>query len=63
MYWLHAQLSSTHGIDELWAAVDPRNARSIALLRRLNYETAEPDATRPLQSYEPNDVCFRRRNS
>ena len=60
MRWFQGYLMSTYGIAEFWAAVGPGNARSVALLARLDYRAAAVDATRALASYEPGDLCFRR---
>ncbi len=59
MTWLHGYLAQTLGCRELWAAVQPGNSRSVALLKRLGYQMAEPDASRPLRSYDSGDLCFR----
>ncbi len=51
--WLRAHL----GLDELWATVNPRNTRSIALLQRLGF--AQRDTSpRHLSSWAPGDACF-----
>jgi RimJ/RimL family protein N-acetyltransferase len=53
--WLLDQLG-----DEVWAAVHPDNARSIALLVRLGFVQRDAPA-RPLGSYDPGDLVFERR--
>jgi RimJ/RimL family protein N-acetyltransferase len=51
--WLIDELAT----DEIWAAVHPDNARSIALLHRLGFvQRAAP--ARPLGSYDPGDLVL-----
>jgi len=45
------------GVVEVWAAVHPDNARSIALLEELGFSRADP-MVRPLGSYEAGDVVY-----
>ncbi|HEV7555070.1 MAG TPA: GNAT family N-acetyltransferase [Kofleriaceae bacterium] len=56
LHWLIDEL----GTDEIWAAVHPDNARSIALLLRLGFARRDVPA-RPLGSYDPGDVAFERK--
>jgi RimJ/RimL family protein N-acetyltransferase len=61
--WLSAYLEDVLDIRELWGTVHPDNAASIALLDRLAMtEQAEPFA-RPLQSWDPGDLVFARREA
>jgi len=55
MHWLHAHLADAFAITELWAATDPHNTRSIALLGRLGYTRAEQP---PTTIYDHGDACF-----
>jgi RimJ/RimL family protein N-acetyltransferase len=57
--WL-LQLLADHGISQVWAAVHPDNAASIALLSRLGFERRDhaPDG---LASYDQGDLVFARR--
>ena len=57
--WLHAELEA-RGVHELWVAIAPGNARSLALARRLGYLPTRAEEVRPLASYDPGDVCLRR---
>jgi len=66
-YWGHGYASEgvdwlveSLGVDEIWAAVHPDNARSIALLLRLGF-VQRVSPTRPLGSYDPGDVVFERK--
>jgi len=60
--WLMEHLSMTGQIAEFWASVDPRNLKSIQLLRRCGFtETSLP--TQGLLSYEPGDAIFQLRRS
>lgn len=58
MSWLHAELAS-RGVRELWVAIAPTNARSLALARRLGYREASSPGLRPLGSFDPGDVCLK----
>ena len=61
--WLSGYLEDVFGISELWGTVHPDNAASIALMRRLAMtEQVEPFA-RPLQSWDPGDLVFARREA
>lgn len=44
--WLVAELAAKHGVREILASVDTRNAKSIALLERLGFERV---ATEPAE--------------
>jgi RimJ/RimL family protein N-acetyltransferase len=59
--WLEGHVAATVGVNDFWATVGPANARSIALLERLDYEETSRLPERPLASYEPGDRCFRKR--
>jgi RimJ/RimL family protein N-acetyltransferase len=54
--WLVGQLCAA-GAREIWAAVHPANAPSIALLAALGFVETEP--VRPLGSYDSGDRVFR----
>lgn len=58
--WLLAGLDAA-GIVEQWAAVHPANARSIAVVAALGFEARATPPARPLGSYDPGDMVFRRR--
>ncbi len=55
--WLIAELRS-RGVVELWAAVQPGNSPSLALLEALGF-TRQAELARPLGSYDPGDVILR----
>ena len=60
--WLSGYLEDVFGIRELWGTVHPDNAASIALMRRLGMtQQAEPYA-RALQSWDPGDLVYARRD-
>ena len=42
--WLVAELTEPHGVREILASVDTRNAKSIALLERLGFERVATEA-------------------
>jgi RimJ/RimL family protein N-acetyltransferase len=54
--WLVEHLRGL-GVREVWAAVHPGNARSIALLEAVGFSPADP-MTRPLGSYDAGDVVY-----
>ena len=56
--WLVGVLAGDYGVTDLWATVDPRNARSTALLRRLGFSEQPVPAQRMPESYEPGDLVF-----
>lgn len=58
--WLVDEVQA-RGVVEAWATVDPENAASIALLRRVGFEERPPDGAPPLHSLEPGDLVFVRR--
>jgi RimJ/RimL family protein N-acetyltransferase len=61
--WLADYLGDAFGISELWGTVHPENAASIALMWRLGMsEQAEP-YVRALQSWDPGDLVFARRET
>ncbi len=55
--WLIAELRS-RGVVEVWAAVHPRNSRSLALLEALCF-SRQAELARPLGSHDPGDVILR----
>jgi RimJ/RimL family protein N-acetyltransferase len=57
MRWLLAHLRDL-GATDVWAAIHPANARSIALARRLGFTAAPLPPARPLGSYDPGDAVF-----
>jgi len=60
--WLIEHLASTCQIMDFWATVDPRNLKSIQLLKRCGFVESSLPA-RGLFSYEEGDVVFQfRRN-
>ncbi len=54
--WLLGELSRRE-VAETWATVDPDNAASARLLRRLGFREARPGLM-PLRSYVPGDLVF-----
>lgn len=55
--WLLEHLRATYGVAELWATVDPRNARSIRLLERCGFELREP-VPAVVGSYDDGDLGY-----
>lgn len=58
--WLVDHLEREHDVAELWATVDPRNQRSIALLNRLDFASQPTPARRDLGSFDEGDLVFAR---
>jgi RimJ/RimL family protein N-acetyltransferase len=56
--WLHQHLSEGFGVAKFWATVQPRNVRSIGLLRKAGYTQAPRRSWPPLTSYDPRDLVF-----
>lgn len=56
--WLLTHLEEQHQVYEVWAAVQPDNARSCRLLARLGFQPVQPDA-REVYSWDPGDALFR----
>ena len=55
--WLINYVTETHGISKFWATTDPRNERSISLLKRCDFiETSLPE--HGLRSYDDGDLVF-----
>ena len=54
--WLIAELHE-RGVDELWAAVHPHNARSLRLLDRVGFAVTD-QRTRNLGSFDDGDVVL-----
>lgn len=58
MRWFHEQLREDGAAWDLWAAVAPRNARSVRLLERLGYRPVT-EGWPELGSYDAGDLVFR----
>lgn len=61
--WLSGYLEDVFGISELWGTVHPDNAASIALMRRLAMTEQVEPFIRALQSWDPGDLVFARREA
>ena len=62
--WMVDHLADAHGITRCWATVAPGNEASAALLGRLGFVPAAPDAVPDgvqLHSYDDGDLVFRSR--
>lgn len=59
--WLSSYLEDVFGVRELWGTVHPDNVASIALMRRLTMTDQVEPFARPLQSWDPGDLVFARR--
>ena len=61
--WLSGYLEDVFGIRELWGTVHPDNAASIALMRRLGMAQQAGPYARTLQSWDPGDLVYARRET
>lgn len=58
--WLVSHLGTTYNVSEVWATVDPVNARSIGLLRTLGFVQQPQPYRRVPESLDDGDLVFAR---
>ena len=60
LLWLQDYCVSSEGVREFWAAVSPKNERSIRMLKRLGYVESDLEGVTHLAHYYPDCLLFRR---